>query len=61
MPERLDEIREIFRDHPVVEVSDEQLEQGQVDVEGLKKFLVEDRQFSQKDLTMQWIYSRMQG
>ena len=48
MPERLDEIREIFRDHPVVEVSDEQLEQGQVDVEGLKKFLVEDRQFSQK-------------
>ena len=46
VPERLDEIREIFRDHPVVEVSDEQLEQGQVDVEGLKKFLVEDRQFS---------------
>ena len=48
IPERLDEIREIFRDHPVVEVSDEKLEQGQVDVEGLKKFLVEDRQFSQK-------------
>ena len=48
IPERLDEIREIFRDHPVVEVSDEKLEQGQVDVEGLKKFLVDDRQFSQK-------------
>ena len=27
---------------------DEELEQGQVDVEGLKKFLVNDRQFSQK-------------
>lgn len=48
IPDRLDEIREIFRDHPVVEVSNEQLEQGQVDVDGLKKFLVEDRQFSQK-------------
>jgi flap endonuclease-1 len=48
VPERLDEIRQIFRDHPVVEISDEKLEQGQVDVEGLKKFLVDDRQFSQK-------------
>ena len=48
VPERLDEIREIFRNHPVVEVDDEALNQGAVDVEGLKKFLVEDRQFSQK-------------
>ena len=48
VPDRLDEIREIFRNHPVVEVDDETLNQGTVDVEGLKKFLVEDRQFSQK-------------
>ena len=48
IPERLDEIREIFRNHPVVEIADEDLVQGDVDVEGLKKFLVEDRQFSQK-------------
>ena len=32
----------------IVEVDDEKLNQGTVDVEGLKKFLVEDRQFSQK-------------
>lgn len=48
VPERLDEIREVFRNHPVVEIADEDLVQGDVDVEGLKKFLVEDRQFSQK-------------
>ena len=48
IPGRLDEIREIFRNHPVVEVDDENLNQGAVDVEGLKKFLVDDRQFSQK-------------
>ena len=48
IPQKLDEIREIFRNHPVVEVDDEKLNQGTVNVEGLKKFLVEDRQFSQK-------------
>jgi flap endonuclease-1 len=48
IPERLEEIREIFRNHPVVEIADSDLVQGAVDVEGLKKFLVEDRQFSQK-------------
>ena len=48
IPERIEEIREIFRNHPVVEIDDESLKQGDVDVEGLKKFLVDDRQFSQK-------------
>ena len=48
IPDRLDEIREVFRNHPVVEVDDDFLKQGDVDVEGLKKFLVEDRQFSLK-------------
>ena len=48
LPQRLDEIREIFRNHPVNEISNEDLIQGPVDVEGLKKFLIDDRQFSQK-------------
>ena len=48
LPPRLDEIREIFRNHPVNEISNEDLVQGPVDVEGLKKFLIDDRQFSQK-------------
>ena len=48
IPERIDEIRSIFRNHPVVDVPDEDLVQGDVDVDGLKKFLVDDRQFSQK-------------
>tara|TARA_B100000767_G_C19642595_1_gene483223 strand:- start:400 stop:1011 length:612 start_codon:yes stop_codon:yes gene_type:complete len=48
VPERLEEIREIFRNHPVVEIDDSDLVQGDVDVEGLRKFLVEDRQFSTK-------------
>jgi flap endonuclease-1 len=48
IPDRIDEIREVFRNHPVVEIDDEALKQGDVDVEGLKKFLVDDRQFSQK-------------
>ncbi len=48
MPLRLDEIREIFSKHPVVQIDDAELNQGDVDVEGLKKFLVDDRQFSQK-------------
>ena len=47
LPEHLDEIREIFRNHPVNEIPQEELVQGSVDVEGLKKFLIEDRQFSQ--------------
>ncbi len=48
IPDRLSEIRQIFLNHPVVEVSDEDLQQGTVDVEGLKKFLIDERQFSQK-------------
>jgi flap endonuclease-1 len=48
IPERLDEIREVFANHPVVEIPDKDLVQGEVDVEGLKKFLIDERQFSQK-------------
>ena len=48
VPDKISEIREIFLNHPVVEVSDEELQQGNVDVEGLRKFLIDDRQFSQK-------------
>jgi len=48
VPERLDEIREVFANHPVVEIADKDLIQGDVDVEGLKKFLIDERQFSQK-------------
>ncbi|RJU90105.1 MAG: flap endonuclease-1 [Candidatus Poseidoniales archaeon] len=48
VPERLDEIRQIFLDHPSVEVADEDLEQGQVDRKGLVQFLQVERQFSQR-------------
>lgn len=48
VPERLDEIRLIFLDHPSVEVADEDLEQGQVDRKGLVQFLQVERQFSQR-------------
>jgi flap endonuclease-1 len=48
IPERLDEIRAVFHNHPVVEVANEDLIQGDVDVDGLRKFLVEERQFSEK-------------
>ena len=48
VPDKISEIREIFLNHPVVEVPDEELQQGNVDVEGLRKFLIDDRQFSQK-------------
>ncbi len=48
IPKRLDEIREIFLNHPSVEVADEALVQGQVDRAGLIKFLQEERQFSQR-------------
>lgn len=48
IPSRLEEIREIFINHPVAEITDSDLQQGEVDVEGLRKFLVEDRQFSEK-------------
>jgi flap endonuclease-1 len=48
LPQRLDEIREIFLNHPVVEVDDERLVQGDVDRKGLVKFLQEERQFSQR-------------
>ncbi|MEZ7994693.1 MAG: hypothetical protein QMC52_06020 [Candidatus Poseidoniaceae archaeon] len=48
VPQRLDEIREIFHNHPVNQVSDEDLKPGVIDVAGLNKFLMEERQFSQR-------------
>lgn len=48
IPERLDEIREIFHHHPAVDVADEDLEPGQIDVKGLIQFLQVERQFSQR-------------
>ena len=48
LPERLAEIREIFLNHPAVDVADEDLVQGQVDRAGLVKYLQEERQFSQR-------------
>ena len=48
MPQRLDEIRNIFLDHPAVEVPDEALQQGTVDQKGLIQFLQVERQFSQR-------------
>ena len=48
VPERLDEIREIFLNHPAVDVADEDLQPGQIDVKGLVQFLQVERQFSQR-------------
>jgi len=48
IPERRDEIRTIFLDHPAVEVDDAELQQGQVDRAGLVQYLQEERQFSQR-------------
>ena len=48
MPERLAEIREIFLNHPAVDVEEADLKQGQVDRAGLVQFLQEERQFSQR-------------
>ena len=48
VPERLEEIREIFLNHPAVEVDDNDLKQGQVDRKGLVQFLQVERQFSQR-------------
>tara|TARA_B110000305_G_scaffold234470_1_gene292565 strand:+ start:2799 stop:3914 length:1116 start_codon:yes stop_codon:yes gene_type:complete len=48
VPERLDEIRSIFHDHPAHEVADADLEPGQVDTKGLIQFLQVERQFSQR-------------
>ena len=48
IPERLDEIREIFHNHPSRSVNDDALQLKDVDREGLIKFLQEDRQFSQR-------------
>ena len=48
LPERLAEIREIFLNHPAVEVDDDALQQGQVDRKGLIQFLQTERQFSQR-------------
>lgn len=48
VPERLDEIREIFLNHPSSEVEAEDLKPGTVDVKGLTQFLQEEREFSQR-------------
>ena len=48
IPERLDEIREIFLNHPASEVDAEDLKPGTVDVKGLTQFLQEEREFSQR-------------
>ena len=48
VPERLDEIREVFLNHPAVDVEEADLKQGQVDRAGLVQFLQEERQFSQR-------------
>ena len=48
VPEKLDEIRAIFHNHPSNEVPNEELQMGQVDLDGLKQFLQVDRQFSQR-------------
>jgi len=48
VPARLDEIREIFHNHPAVEVADEDLVPGKIDVKGLIQFLQVERQFSQR-------------
>ena len=47
VPERLAEIREIFLNHPAVDVEEADLKQGQVDRAGLVQ-LQEERQFSQR-------------
>lgn len=48
VPQRLSEIREIFHHHPAVDVDDEDLLPGQIDVKGLIQFLQVERQFSQR-------------
>ena len=48
VPERLDEIREIFHNHPSNEVDAKSLEPGTIDLAGLKQFLQVERQFSQR-------------
>ena len=48
IPERLDEIREIFLNHPASDVDGECLKPGTVDVKGLTQFLQEEREFSQR-------------
>jgi flap endonuclease-1 len=46
VPERLDLIRMVFLDHPVNDFSEEELQLGEVDIVGLKRFLIEERDFS---------------
>ena len=48
LPERLDEIREIFHNHPANQVDSGAIKLADVNREGLVKFLQEDRQFSQR-------------
>ena len=48
VPERLDEIREIFHNHPSNEIDIKNLELKQIDVAGLTQFLQVERQFSQR-------------
>ena len=49
MPERIDEIRAIFLEHPVGDVPD--LTQGRADEAGLRRFLVDDFEFSDRRVT----------
>jgi flap endonuclease-1 len=45
IPERLDEIRELFLNHPI---SGQLPESGMADEDGLKQFLIDDRDFSER-------------
>ena len=47
-PTDLDLIRRIFHDHPAVETPPTQLVQGTVDEAGLRRFLIEERSFSER-------------
>ena len=46
MPERLDLIRRVFLEHPVNVFTDDELQLGEIDIPGLRKFLIDDRDFS---------------
>lgn len=46
IPERLEEIREIFHHHPAVEVQSEDLRLKRYDREGLEEFLIKERNFN---------------
>jgi flap endonuclease-1 len=48
LPERLDEIRDLFMNHPI---SGELPPSGMTDEDGLKKFLIDERDFSERRVT----------